>query len=137
MDLLLQTGGSLIAILALAGLAWWLKLGPVPQLDSDEAVRRAAAEVEDGFEPVAITHDSKAALARNGAGQIMVIKRHGNRFAGRLLGPGARARLWRDLGQTAIEVDPGERRFGKVFIDIPDAEAWADAINEINGPRHA
>jgi hypothetical protein len=137
MDLLFQTAGSLVAILALAGLAWWLKLGGAPALDSDEAVRRAAGEVEDGFAPIAIARDGKAALARDATGRIMVIKRHGNRFAGRVLGPGTTARLWRDLGQTAVEVDPGEARFGKVFLDIPDAKTWAEAINRLNGPQDA
>jgi hypothetical protein len=137
MDLLFQTAGSLVAILALAGLAWWLKLGGVPALDSDEAVRRAAGEVEDGFTSVATAHDGKVALARDAAGRIMVIKRHGNRFAGRVLGPGTTARLWRDLGQTAVEVDPGEARFGKVFLDIPDAETWADAVNRLHGRQDA
>jgi hypothetical protein len=137
MDLLIQTAGSLVAILALAGLAWWMKLGGAPTLGSDEAVRRAAGEVEDGFTPVATARDGKAALARDDAGRIMVIKRHGNRYAGRVLGSRATARLWRDQGQTAVEVDAGEARFGKVFLDIPDAEAWADAINRLNEPQDA
>jgi hypothetical protein len=136
-DLLIQTAGSLVAILMLAGLARWLKLGGGPMLGSDEAVKRAAGEVEDGFTPIAIARDGKAALACDDAGRIMVIKRHGNRFAGRILGSQAKARLWRDLGQTAVEVDAGETRFGKVFLDIPDAEAWADAINRLNGPQDA
>lgn len=133
--LLLQTAGSLVAILALAGLAWWLRLGGPPRLDSDDAVRRAAGEVEDGFSPVAAACDARGtgALARDGAGRIMVIKRHGNRFAGRVLGPGAAA--WVAGGQ--LEVVPGETRFGTVFLTIHDAEAWADAINEINGPQDA
>lgn len=133
MGLLIQTAGSLVAILALAGLAWWLRLGGTALLDSDEAVRRAAGEVEDGFVPAAMAHDGKAALARDGAGRIMVIKRHGNRFAGRVLGPGAAA--WVAGGQ--IEVVPGETRFGTVFLTIPDAEAWADAINAVDGPKDA
>ncbi|MCL9983180.1 MAG: hypothetical protein NBV60_08490 [Erythrobacter sp.] len=133
--LLLQTAGSLIAILALAGLAWWLRLGGAALLDSDDAVRRAAGEVEDGFTPVATAcdPDGTSALARDAAGRIMVIKRHGNRFAGRVLGPGAAA--WVASGQ--IEVVPGEARFGTVFLSIPDPDAWADAINALNDPRHA
>ncbi len=137
--LILQTAGSLIAILALAGLALWLKLGGTPLLDSQEAVRRAAQEVHDGFEAVEIACDAQghAALACDADGQIVVIKRHGNRFAGRVLGPGARARLWKDLGKTALEVDPGESRFGKVFLDLSDPEAWADAIDRVSRPQHA
>lgn len=139
MALLVQTAGSLVAILALAGLAWWLKLGGAPALDSDEAVRRAAGEVEDGFAPITSACDAEgaSALARDGAGRIMVIKRHGNRFAGRVLGPDAGARLWRDRGETALEVDPGEPRFGTVFLILPDAEAWADAINRVKTPQDA
>ena len=137
MDLLLQTAGSLVAILALAGLAWWLKLGGTPALDSADAVRRAAGEVEDGFDPVTLAFDGKAALARDGAGRIMVIKRHGNRFAGRVLGLGARARMRREPGMAAVEIDPGEARYGKVFLDIPDAETWAEAINRVNGRQDA
>jgi len=136
-ELLIQTAGSLVAILALAGLAWWMKLGGNPALDSDAAVRRAAGEVEDGFAPVATAHDGKAALARDAQGRIMVIKRHGNRFAGRVLGPAASARLWQDRGEAALEVDPGEARFGTVFCDIPDAQAWADAINRVKTPQDA
>ena len=126
----MQTAGSLLAILALAGLAWWMKLGGAPLLDSAEAVKRAAGEVEDGFTPVATACDAMGttALARDATDRIMVIKRHGNRFAGRVLGPGAAA--WVAEGQ--IEVVPGEARFGTVFLTISDAEAWADAINAIN-----
>lgn len=133
--LLLQTAGSLVAILALAGLAWWLKLGGAPVLDSDDAVQRVAGEIDDGFAPaaIALSQDRTTALARDAAGRIMVIKRHGNRFAGRVLGPGATA--WVAGGQ--LEVVPGEARFGTVFLTIRDAEAWADAINQIDGPHHA
>ena len=139
MDLLLQTAGSLVAILALVGLAWWMKLGGTPRLDSEEAVRRAAGEVEDDFTPAATTYDAEgaSALARDAAGRIMVIKRHGNRFAGRILGPDAAARLWRDQGSTGLEVDCGEARFGKVFLDLPDAQAWAVAINRVDRPQDA
>ena len=135
MELLVQTAGSLVAILALAGLAWWLKLGGLPRLDSEEAVNRAAGEVEDGFTSVAIARDpaGQAALARDAAGRIMVIKAHGNRFAGRLLGPAACARL--DGGR--LVVDPSEARFGMVAIDTPEASAWADAINRVKGRQDA
>ncbi|MDP5104357.1 MAG: hypothetical protein NWP98_10570 [Erythrobacter sp.] len=132
--LVLQTAGSLVAILALAGLAWWLRLGRAPLLNDDDAVRRAASEVEDGFAPVTIAHDAegRAALTRDARGRIMVIKRHGNRFAGRLLTNAAQARLWNDRGQTTLAVDCGEARFGTVFLDLLDPDAWAAAINALN-----
>lgn len=132
--LLIQSAVSLAAILTLAGLAWWLKLGGTPALDSDEAVHRAAADTEDGFDPVAIACDSRgqSALARDTIGRIMVIKRHGNRFAGRVLGPQAQAHIRRSPGITGVQVDCGEARFGTVFLDIPDAGTWADAINRVS-----
>lgn len=135
MDLLIKTGGSLVAILMLAGLAWWMKLGGAPRLDTEDAVRRAAGEVEDGFTPAAFSCDAEgvAALACDAAGRIMVIRRHGNRFAGRVLGPGASARFV----ETRLEIDPGDRRFGKVLLILSDAQAWADAINRVNGAEHA
>lgn len=137
--LLLQTAGSLVAILALAGLARWLRLGGAPLLADDEAVRRAASEVEDGFSPIAVARDKegRAALARDTQGRIMVIKRHGNRLAGRMLGPAARAAMWRDMGHTTLEIDCGEGPFGKVFLDIPDPAAWAEAISALNKRQHA
>jgi hypothetical protein len=129
-ELLLQTAASLVAILALAGLAWWMRLGGSPRLGNDDAVRSAAGEVEDGFTPIAIARDpaGTAALARDPAGRIMVIKRHGNRFAGRVLSPGANARL---AGDT-IKVDCAEARFGTVALTLSDAETWAEAINRVN-----
>jgi hypothetical protein len=139
MALLFQTAGSLVAILALAGLAWWLKLGGAPRLDSEAAVNRAAGEVEDGFSPVTIACDAEgaSALARDSAGRIMVLKRHGNRFAGRVLGPGASVRAEEHPGGFNLVVDPRESRFGKVFLTLPDAQAWADAINRVDGPQDA
>lgn len=133
--LLLQTAGSLVAILALAGLAWWLKLGGAPRLDSEDAVRRAAGEVEDGFVPAALACDpgGASALARDHAGRIMLIKRHGNRFAGRVLGPEAAARV----AGGQLQVDPGEARFGRVFLTLPEAGTWADAINGLDGRQDA
>jgi hypothetical protein len=139
MDLLIQTAGSLVAILALAGLARWMKLGGDPRLADEEAVRRAAGEVEDGFTPVAIARDKDGmgAVARDAEGRIMVIQRHGNRFAGRVLGPRARATLNIDLGETLLVVQPGETLFGDVYLGIDDPRAWAEAINRLNEPQDA
>lgn len=135
MDLLLQTAGSLVAILALAGLAWWMKLGGQPVLASAADVERIAGEVVDGFVPVAEACDSRgcAALASDAQGRIMLIKRHGNRFAGRILGPGAAARI----NAGALDVDCGEAPFGTVSLALPEPEAWAEAINRLDERQHA
>jgi hypothetical protein len=137
--LLIQTAGSLVAILLLAGLAWWLKLGGAPRLASEADVVRVAGEVEDGFSPVSTVCDTEGsgALARDADGRIMVIRRHGNRFAGRILTSRARAVCEDHPGEFNIIVDAGEARFGKAFLTIAEPDAWADAINALSQPRDA
>lgn len=131
--LLLQTAGSLVAILALAGLAWWMRLGPRVPLDGTDNLRKIADEVEDGFTPVAVACDENGAgaLARDGDGRIMLIKSHGNRFAGRVLTARAKAVLVDRQERFNIIISCGEARFGRVFLAIPDPAAWAEAINRL------
>jgi hypothetical protein len=137
--LLVQTMGSLVAILSLAGLAWWLKLGGSPKLASDDDVRRAAGEVEDGFDPIAIARDTEggAAIARDAQGRVMVIKRHGNRFAGRVLDANANATLNIDLGETVLVVRTGQTLFGDIYLAVDDPKAWVATINGVSRPQDA
>ena len=127
--MIVQFGGSLIAILALAGLAVLLKLGGKPTLRNASDVSRAADEVHDGFEVIrsAISSEGKAALARSQSGQIILLKQHGNKFAGRLLAPSASVKEEVD----ALIVDPGEDQFGSVRLRLSDASYWADAITRL------
>ena len=127
--MLLQFVGSLIAILVVAALVVLLKLGGKPVFKDDADVKIAANEVEDGFEPerTSIARGGQAALAREEAGRIMVIKRHGNKFAGRILSAQASAKEEVD----ALVVDPGESQFGAVRMSLRDASYWADAINRL------
>ena len=128
-SLLLQFGGSLLAILALFVLARAMRLGGSVALKGEADVRTTAGEVEYGFEPVriSIARGGDAALARDANGRIMVIKRHGNRFAGRVLTGAAEVREEVD----AIVIDTGEARFGKVRLSLGDGSTWADAINRL------
>ncbi len=127
--LLLQFGVSLLAILALFGLARALGLGTKPLLQDAAAVQRAAHEVEDGFatSQVSIARSKKCALAKDSAGRIMVIKLHGNRFAGRILTSKTKVREEVD----GLVVDPHEVQFGTVRLSLTDAASWADAINRL------
>lgn len=122
----MRFAGSLVAILLLAGLAWWLKLGPQRRLDSDDAAREAAHEALDGFEPVAMARDrdGRATLLRDAEGRVLLLRQHGSHFAGRLLDQKARARI----EGGALIVDNGERRYGVVRLDIAEPETWRDAI---------
>lgn len=127
--MLLQFGASLIAIFALAGLAVLLKLGGNPTLPDEVAVTLAAGEVEDGFktERSSISRGGKAALTRDPSGRIMVIKRHGNKFAGRILTSSSSCREVVD----ALVVETGDAQFGAVRLSLKDAPYWANAINRI------
>ncbi len=127
--LVLQFGGSLIAILLLAGLATLLRLGGKSTVADSAHLARIASEIEEGFEMAkgSISRGGQAALARDSAGRIMIIKRHGNKFAGRILGGSARVTEEVD----ALVVDPAESRFGTVRLSLADASYWADAINRL------
>ena len=127
--LLLQTGGSLVAILALYLLARALRLGGSPVLADAAETALVAGEVEDGFvvQRVSISRGGTAALVSDSTGRIMLIKRHGNRFAGRILSPVANVREQVD----SIEVDPGDPRFGTVRLSLTDPNYWVDAINRL------
>lgn len=92
-------------------------------------MQACAGEVEEGFDAqrVSIARDGTAALARDADGRIMVIKRHGNRFAGRVLTRSAAVREEVD----GLVVDTAEARFGAVRLSIDDPAYWADAINRL------
>lgn len=136
--LILQFGGSLVAIFALFALARWLKLGGSPKLASEASVSNAANEVIDGFDTVACALDDQgdAALARDDGGRIVLVKRHGNKFAGRLLDQRAHAETWRDTHpegrrRPRILVDSGDTLFGKVTLITDEPGTWVDAINAL------
>ena len=126
---LLQFVGSLAAIVALAALARWLKLGPARRLENENDARRQASEAVDGFVPVeiALDHDGRAALLRDGAGQILLLRQHGTHFAGRVLTPAAYARI----DGEALVVDTAEKRYGGVRLELDDPSLWVQHIESI------
>ncbi len=136
---LLQFLGSLVAIVALAGIARWLGLGPAPCLANEEAARRAAQEAVDGFcaNDVAIDRDGKGAILRDSHGRILLLRPHGAHFAGRILGPAARASTRTCPQGRALVVASGERRFGESAIVLADPETWAARINAVSKPDDA
>lgn len=124
-----------MAILALAGLAYAMKLGGKPILTSEAAARTAANEAVDGFVAADLAIDSKGegALVRDKDGRILLLKPHGNKFAGRILGINSSATAQEGL----LNVSSGERRFGSCVLKIDNAQAWAEAINAIKNKNHA
>lgn len=130
----IQLAGSLVAVLLLAGLAGVLGLGGDVRLrDRDEARELARASL-CGFDPVDIALDRAGigALLRDAGGRVMLLKRHGARFAGRLLTSHEGTRLDRNF----LTVSTGERRFGTITLDLGhDAQAWAGSLRRLGGAR--
>ena len=132
---LIQFIGSLIAIFALAGLAHWLKLGRKPKLINATQAQIAADEVCDGYVPnqIALDVHGEGAIMQDALGHVLVLKRHGNKFAGRILEPIASATV---EGRT-LTIHSGERRYGKVIIKVEDPHTWADTINTLGSLTNA
>jgi hypothetical protein len=111
-------GGSLAAILVLAGICWALKLGRVERIASPEDAADAADQSLPGFDTVGavVGADGSGALAVADDGRVAVMKRHGARIA-------VREVTWHALRSTpaGIVVETGERRFGSVSLTGVDA----------------
>lgn len=107
-----QLGLSVLAILALVGVARWLKLGE-GRIGGEDDARRFAEEALAGFVAgrALVSGDGAAALVA-GQGTVAVLKRHGAKVAVRRLVPPLRVR-------EAVEgatVETGERMFGPVTL---------------------
>lgn len=127
---LLQFGGSLLAILALAWLAHRLGLGGESRIRDEAHLRELAEEALCGFAPVelAIDRAGLGALARDAEGRVMLLRRHGAHFASRLLDSHLHVRLDRNL----LEVGTGEPRFGRTTLDLGEqAPAWAASLRRL------
>lgn len=128
--LLVQFAASLVAILALAGVARWLGLGRDVRLrDESHAIALANAAVSD-FEAASLTLDRArtGALLRDSNGRVMLLRRHGAHFAARMLDSHAFARLDRNF----LTVGTGESAFGSVTLDLGDhAQVWASSFRRL------
>lgn len=116
---ILAMGGSLVAVLGMAAVAHWLRLGGGYERIRDEAhAIRLADEAECGFGGIAADVDAAGygAIVRNAAGAQLLVRAHGNRFAARRIGPGWAARLDRRF----LMLRSDERQFGDVTLDLGD-----------------
>ena len=109
---LVQLAGSIVAILALAGFARWLKLGESRIANADDA-RRFAEEALAGFEGgrALVSGDGSAALVRGRDGSVAILKMHGARLAARRI-----ASLDADPLPEGLSVRTGDARFGAVLV---------------------
>lgn len=113
-DQLVQLGVSILAILALAGVARMLRLGE-SRIGSEDDARRFAEQALAGFVAgrALVSGDGNAALVvGEGTVAVAVLKRHGAHVAARRLIPPF-------LVHEAVEgatVETGEKLFGPVTL---------------------
>lgn len=130
--LALQAAGSLLAIL----LVWWLArrmdLGGDVRIRDEDHARELARQTLCDFVTVALALDKArvGALLRDARGRVMIVRRHGSRFVGRLLTTHSSVRL--DRGNLVVTT--GDKRFGTVTLDLGnDAQVWAASLRRLEG----
>jgi hypothetical protein len=115
--------GSLAAVFVVAWLVGKLGLGRTAPLD-EAGARRAAEETFIGhrFGSVALDRDGRGALVEGTAGEIALVRAHGDKWVARLIAPPVPARA---DGETLI-VPPSEAMFGTTTLMLgAEAAAWA------------
>jgi hypothetical protein len=103
--------GSIAAVLALAAIAWMLRLGGGAIAGQAEARRLAEDEIV-GFtaDQAVVSTDRKAALVRGTDGSFVLLKVHGAQIASRHLASPLRA----TPSPEGVTIVTGERMFGDV-----------------------
>lgn len=128
---LVQLGGSLAAILILAGIAWALKLGHPPRIEDEDHAKALSIEADTAFVPAqaGVCESGAAAILADPQDRIMVLRRHGTHFAGRVLEPGAVAQT----EHGALTVIPTDRTYGTVTLQLGEhAQSWAARVDAVS-----
>lgn len=122
--------GSLLAILLVYALVRALRLGADVRLSGEAEALALAEAAQCGFAPVDVALDRAriGALLRNASGEVMLIRRHGARFAARRLTTHAGVRL--DQGFLTLSTD--DPHFGSVTLDLGvEAQVWAASLRRL------
>ena len=108
----LQLGGSIAAILFLAGMAWVLGLGRAEIADEAQAMQ-AAEDALSGFEAerAVVSADRRSAMVHGKDGSVAALKLHGAAIAARRIDA---AQVSETDGGWVL--DSGERRFGRITV---------------------
>jgi hypothetical protein len=129
---LLKFGGSLAAVALLVFAGWKMGLGGDVRLRSEDEARALADAALCGFTATAVGLDRAGigALLGDSQGRVMLIRRHGARFAARLLDSHAHVRLDRNF----LTIGTGEATFGRVTLDLGnEAQVWAGRMRHLGG----
>ena len=127
MQYLEQFIGSLLAIGALAWIAHRLGLGGDVLIRDEAHARELAGDVIGDFEATEVTLDRNrtGAILRDGDGRVMIVRRHGAHFAGRLLDHCADC----SLDNSQLTLTTHDRYFGNVTLDLGEAaQGWAASL---------
>lgn len=121
----LQLGGSLVAIVALAGIAWALRLGGAA-LAGPDAARQIAEDLLPGFDAHAawVAPDGETALVL-GTGDAALVRRHGARFVAR---PGTITGYAADTRTATLDI--GEAKPAIVTLDAGADAALLSRLGE-------
>ena len=126
----LQASLSLLAILLVWWLARWMDLGGDVRIRDEDHAIALARQTQCDFLPVALSLDRArvGALLRDAQDRVMVLRRHGSHFVGRLLTSHSGVRL--DHGNLVIAT--GEARFGTITLDLgSEAQVWAASLRRL------
>lgn len=126
----LQLAVSLLAVLALYGLARGMKLGGDVRIRDEDHARLLANDAIDGFDAVDIVLDRAGigALLKDADGRQMVLRRNGAHFVGRLLEPDMMARL----DQQFLSLDTNEPGSKPVILNLGEAaQHWAAGFRHL------
>ncbi len=127
---LIKIAASLIAILALAGLARWLRLGGDARISDTAHAIALARESMFGFEGVdaAVDRAGYAALVRDAANRHLLVRSHGVHFAARLLTAPVNGRL----DQKFLTIAIGDPDFAPVTLNLGEAaQHWASGLRRL------
>lgn len=116
--------GSLAAVLVVAGLVKLLGLGRGSALDEATACQ-VAADIYIGhrFASAVVAGDGRTALVEGSAGEIALVRPHGDKWVARLLPVPVKAHAQGD----ALIIAAGETMFGATMLTLgaADAARWA------------
>jgi hypothetical protein len=127
---LITTAASLIAILALAGLARWLKLGGDVRISDGDHAKRIAYESLYGFAAVDAVVDRAgySALVKDADSRHAVIYCLGNKFVTRMVPPSVEGRL----DQKFLTLNLREADVASVTLNLGSAaQYWASGLRHI------
>lgn len=131
-EIAIQFGLSLAAVLLLALVAWKLGLGGDIRIRDATQARKLAREAIFGFDAIDVGLDRAGigALLRDASGRVMLLRRHGVHFAARLLDSHGGIRLDRNF----LTIGTGDTSFGTITLDLGDqAQVWAGSLRRLDG----